>query len=134
MAGKAVLVLEDALAIRRLIVEMLAEIDEFTTFLQAGDAATAAQMIQREPPAVAVLDINVPSGDGLANGIEVLKLAKRINPQMLVIMLTNHDNQHYRHVCQEAGADYFFDKSTEFDLLPSTIRSSFRAGFASPGF
>lgn len=116
--------MEDAVPIRRLIVDMLSEINEITTFLQAGDAFSAAQIIREAQPSIAILDINIPGSAGLNNGIDVLKLAKTIHPRMLVIMLTNHANERYRLACKQAGADYFFDKSTEFDLLPGTIKSS----------
>jgi DNA-binding NarL/FixJ family response regulator len=36
-------------------------------------------------------------------------------------MLTNYPYPQYRKKCIEAGADYFFDKSTEFDRIIDTI-------------
>ncbi len=32
-------------------------------------------------------------------------------------MLTNHATERYRSECQKAGADYFYDKSSEFEQL-----------------
>lgn len=123
MGTQRILIMEDVSQIRQLIVDMLSSIHNITLFLQAEDAATAARLITDEKPSVAVLDISVPSGAGLANGIDVLKFAKTVNPTMRVIMLTNHANEHYRLACQQAGADFFFDKSTQFDLLPEAIQS-----------
>ena len=123
MDEKSLLIMEDAGHIRRLIIDMLSDIHEITTFLQAEDAASAAKIIKEDQPAIAILDINVPGSAGLSNGIDVLKLAKALYPQMIVIMLTNHANERYRLACKQAGADYFFDKSTEFDLLPITVKA-----------
>ena len=123
MDEKSLLIMEDAGHIRRLIIDMLSDIHEITTFLQAEDAASAAKIIKEDQPAIAILDINVPGSAGLINGIDVLKLAKALYPQMIVIMLTNHANERYRLACKQAGADYFFDKSTEFDLLPITVKA-----------
>lgn len=123
MGRQRILIMEDVGHIRQLIVDMLSSIPSSTLFLLAADAATAARLITEERPAVAVLDISIPSGAGLANGIEVLKFAKATHPAMRVIMLTNHANEHYRLACQQAGADFFFDKSTQFDLLPQAVHS-----------
>lgn len=123
MAKQRILIMEDVTQIRHLIVEMLLPVSSMSLFLLAEDAATAAQLITDEKPAIAVLDISVPSGAGLANGIDVLKYAKTVHPAMRVIMLTNHANERYRTECQQAGADFFFDKSTQFELLPQAFQT-----------
>ena len=71
-------------------------------------------------PQIAILDIKVPGGDGLKNGIDVLKTVKKSYPTS-VIMLTNHANAKYSMECKQAGADFFFDKSTEFDRVPDAV-------------
>ena len=35
----------------------------------------------------------------------------------MVIMLTNYPFEQYRRECAEAGADYFLNKSTEFEKI-----------------
>lgn len=36
-------------------------------------------------------------------------------------MLTNHANERYREECKRAGADFFFDKSSEFEELTGAL-------------
>jgi len=36
----------------------------------------------------------------------------------MVIILTNYPYPGYRQKCMNAGADFFLDKSTEFDQIP----------------
>jgi hypothetical protein len=36
-------------------------------------------------------------------------------------VLTNHANPQYRRLCLEAGANWFFDKSTEFRKIKGVI-------------
>jgi DNA-binding NarL/FixJ family response regulator len=55
------------------------------------------------------------------NGIEVLREVKKMSPAPSVIMFTNYAHAQYRKKCEEAGADFFLDKSTEFDKLPQTL-------------
>jgi DNA-binding NarL/FixJ family response regulator len=50
-------------------------------------------------------------------GIEVLKYIKKIEPVTLVIILTNYPYPQYLKKCMDLGADFFFDKSTEFEKV-----------------
>jgi DNA-binding response OmpR family regulator len=40
---------------------------------------------------------------------------------MKIIMLTNLTDNRYRIMSRDAGADYFFDKSNDFDKIPDTL-------------
>jgi DNA-binding NarL/FixJ family response regulator len=39
----------------------------------------------------------------------------------MVIILTNYPYPGYRQRCLNAGADFFLDKSTEFDQIPKLL-------------
>ena len=60
-------------------------------------------------PAVLILDMAMPG----RNGYDVLQAVKQHPSAPLVIVLTNHPA--YRQRSLDAGANYFFDKSAEFD-------------------
>jgi two-component system response regulator DevR len=62
-------------------------------------------------PAVLILDMTLSAG----NGYDVLQAVKQQPSAPLIIVLTNHPA--YRQRSLDAGADYFFDKSAEFDRL-----------------
>jgi DNA-binding NarL/FixJ family response regulator len=55
------------------------------------------------------------------SGIEVLRSLKKMTPAPAVIMLTNFAYEQYRKKCEAAGADFFLDKSTEFDQIPLVL-------------
>ena len=76
-------------------------------------AADAIRQIQKLRPAVIVLDISMPGG----NGLSVLQEIRRVDTAATVIMLTNFAQEQYRQKCLTLGADYFFDKSSEFDQV-----------------
>jgi DNA-binding NarL/FixJ family response regulator len=63
---------------------------------------------------VVILDIRFPDG----SGIDVLQAIKQDQPAPMVIILTNYPYSGYRQRCLNAGADFFLDKSTEFDQIP----------------
>ena len=116
-----VLIMDDAVVVRKLISALLSEIENVQMIFQAGDAVSAVQLFVEHKPQIAILDIKVPGGNGMKNGIDVLRVVKKAHPSATVIMLTNHANAKYSAECKQAGADFFFDKSTEFDRLPAAV-------------
>ncbi|MCB0173977.1 MAG: response regulator transcription factor, partial [Anaerolineae bacterium] len=81
---------------------------------QAETVAEAVTAIQKLHPDVVILDIRMPGG----SGIDVLKRVKQGEVTPMVIILTNYPYPGYRQKCLQAGADFFLDKSTEFDQIP----------------
>jgi len=116
-----ILVMDDSSVIRHLIVAMLEDIGGVDEIVQVADAPAAVEAVADEAPQIAILDIKVPGDTRLRNGIDVLREIKRTSPETDVIMLTNHAIPLYRQTCIDAGASYFFDKSSEFDQLPEAI-------------
>lgn len=68
-------------------------------------------------PKVVILDINLPDRSGL----DLLQYIKRNQPEVRVIISTNQPSAHYKKLCIEGGAEYFIDKSNEFDLIPGLV-------------
>jgi DNA-binding NarL/FixJ family response regulator len=126
MKSVNVLIMDDAVVVRKLISALLSEIENVQMIFQAGDAVSAVQLFVEHKPQIAILDIKVPGGDGMKNGIDVLRMVKKASPNATVIMLTNHANARYSVECKQAGADFFFDKSTEFDRLPAAVAEVLR--------
>jgi DNA-binding NarL/FixJ family response regulator len=52
----------------------------------------------------------------------VLQALKKMNPAPRVIMLTNYSSDLYRKKCTALGADFFLDKTTEFDKIPDIFK------------
>lgn len=89
-------------------------ITELGGFDMVGVSKTGAEAINgvaELTPAVLILDMAMPGG----GGFNVLQAVKQLPSAPLVIVLTNHPA--YRQKSLDADADYFFDKSTEFDQL-----------------
>jgi DNA-binding NarL/FixJ family response regulator len=85
---------------------------------QAQDAATAHELARRLKPDLTILDMLHSPGDW----IELLRQLKRNSPASKIIMLTNFVEPENRELCARHGADYFFDKSFEFDKAVAVIR------------
>ena len=85
---------------------------------QARKATEAIAAFHQLRPEVVILDIQMPDGCG----IDVLAHIKKESPQTTVIMLTNYPLPPFKKRCLEAGADYFFDKSTEFEKVIEVLK------------
>jgi len=79
----------------------------------AGTLGQARASILHESPALAVLHLHLPVG----LGTEIIATLKALSSNLQIAVLTNHVNDSYREICMTLGADWFFDKATEFDDL-----------------
>jgi len=79
----------------------------------ANNATKAIEYISKSKPDVVILDIQMPDG----NGIDILKQIKKEKPATVVIILTNYPEPDYKKICAKEGADYFLDKSIEFERV-----------------
>ena len=85
---------------------------------QAENVPEAVTAIRELKPDVVILDIRMPGGCG----IDVLNTIDKSGRTPVVIMLTNYPYPQYRKKCFAAGADYFFDKSSEFEKVIDVLQ------------
>lgn len=115
---KPVFIVDDSPVIRNRLVALLEDIPSVEIVGEADIAFEAIHSIRRLRPRVVVLDISMPGGSGMY----VLETLKREKPSPVIIMLTNFATSDYRKRCLQLGADFFFDKSSEFDQLPDVLQ------------
>jgi DNA-binding NarL/FixJ family response regulator len=118
-SGTDVYIVEDSPAIRERVSEMLGRIPGVAVVGNADTPADAIAGILGTRPHCVVLDYQLIGG----TGVEVLRELHPRLPGVVFIVLTNHPNPQYRRLCLEAGADAFFDKSTEFEKIGDVIAS-----------
>jgi two-component system, OmpR family, response regulator len=56
--------------------------------------------------------------------MEVLEHIKKERPDCLVVMLTNYGFQELRQRCMDLGADFFFNKSSEFERVFEVLKEA----------
>ena len=112
-----VFISDDSAIIRERLVTVALDQPDIAVVGQAENAPRPLAALRQTRPDVVILDIRMPGG----NGIEVLREVKKLDPAPKVIMFTNYAHAQYRKKCEELGADFFLDKSTEFDRLPQAL-------------
>lgn len=106
-----VVVVDDSLVVRQRLAVLIAVIPGIELAGEAGSVTEALMLIRNCKPEAVILDLHLEGG----NGFDVLRQAKREVVAPVVIMLTNFPSGRARQACIEHGADFFFDKSTEFE-------------------
>lgn len=113
-----VFIVDDSEIVRDRLTAMLSEVASIKVVGQADNPLTATESIVQLKPDVVILDIFLAGG----SGIHVLRNIREKKIAAKVIMLTNYAQDEYRKKCFEEGADFFFDKSIEFDRVTDVIQ------------
>jgi DNA-binding NarL/FixJ family response regulator len=124
-----VLIVDDSAIVRLRLAELLESVEHVAVAGQAGGVTQAIAAMRDLRPDLVILDIQMPDGDGVA----VLEAAKRLQPAPTVVMLTNYVDDFHRLRCVAAGADFFLDKSKQFENIPGILRGLMRHGVAQDG-
>jgi DNA-binding NarL/FixJ family response regulator len=119
MQPRSILIVDDSEIIVDRLTNLLKDSKTVGRIAQAADYATAVRQLALQPVDVALLDINLPG----RNGIVLLQFIKTVYPSTVVIMITNQSGEYYQKICRQMGADYFIDKSGQFDQVLSVISS-----------
>ncbi len=115
-----VLVVDDSAAVRARLVVLLSELPGVVDVVEARDATEAIDASSRGALSVIVLDLHLPGEPGLA----LLPRLRRAHTDAIVIVLTNDSSAAIRRECNERGADFFFDKSNDFERIADVVASA----------
>lgn len=113
-----ILLVDDSNIVLQRMQPMLYDTLTIEKMLIVFDADDAMLTVQNFQPHVVLLDINLPT----KNGIEVLKYIKANHSHVKVIMVTSQPADQYQDLCMRLGADAFIDKSIDFEIIPIIIK------------
>lgn len=112
-----ILIVDDTPIVLERLFEMIAELDTVHSVLKSNSYNQTVEFIKLGEPDVILLDLQLRG----KSGIELLKYVKKHHASVKTIIVTNSASVFYREQCQSLGADYFIDKSTEFENIPGII-------------
>lgn len=119
VAEKISLMIADDHVLMRQGLKQLLELEEdITVIAQSGDGEETVKKALEYNPDVILLDINMPS----MNGIEVLRRLKDLGTMSKIIMLTIHQDKEYLFETMKIGADGYVLKDSDADSLIKAIR------------
>ena len=124
-----VFLVEDSPQVLERLSQMVSEIDRVKVVGHAVTYDTAVHGILSTIPDVVILDIKLADSSG--SGIDVLARIKPDMPQIKAIMLSNYTSPKHLEASTKAGADYFLDKSAEFDRIAAILQTlKYARGYA----
>lgn len=115
-----ILLVDDSDIIRQAISNILSKVEGIASIREVSNVKKALILINDYRPDVVIMDIHLRSG----NGLNILKFIKEKFSTIMVIILTNDALPEYRKICDDFGADYFFDKSSEFEKIVDVINKT----------
>src|SRR5439155_329560 len=107
-----VFITDDSKIVVERLADLLKDVAGVEIVGQAGNALEAILSIQQTNPDAVILDLQMPGGSG--------------HPRLKVLICTNFPYPQYRDECLAAGANYFLDKSADFDKIPVIFRQLIR--------
>jgi DNA-binding NarL/FixJ family response regulator len=110
-----VFVVEDSAAVRERLVEMIRDVKDIEVVGEAATYDTAVAGIINTRPDVAVLDIKLANESG--SGIDALIEVRKTLPGIKAIILSNYSTPQHLKASADAGAEYFLDKSIDFERV-----------------
>jgi len=111
-----ILVVDDEQSLRELLAIVLRR--EGYEVLLADNGRAAVELIEREPVDVLISDINMPD----MSGVEVLRAAKKVDQDILGIMITAFASTETAIEAMRLGACDYLSKPFDIDLLKMKVR------------
>lgn len=127
--GPSVLLADDHVLVRQGLRSLL-EREKIPVVAEASDGQEAVRLATEHNPEIAVIDISMPT----LNGIDAAREVTRSCPKTKVVLLTQHEEEQYLHEALQSGVRGYVLKSQVVNDLVHAIRQVSRGGFyLSPG-
>ncbi|MBW3595501.1 MAG: response regulator, partial [Actinobacteria bacterium] len=120
-AGKRVLVVDDDLSIRRVIVKILNR--KGFECSSAASVVEAQGLLETQPYALLITDMRMWGEEGL----DLIRSASDDYPSMAAIMVSGLDDPDLAKKARQAGASYFIAKPVDADDLVEKVEAALEA-------
>jgi DNA-binding NarL/FixJ family response regulator len=117
-----VLVADDSVGVRELLVLLLNMEDTFTVVGQARDGVDAVSLAESLQPDLVILDVSMPRLDG----IEALPQVRAVSPTSQVVIFSGDSDSTMESEARAAGADAVSPKDTGATTLVEKLSALFQ--------
>ena len=117
-ARKRVLIVDDHYIVRRGLTELLGQQPDLAVCAVAASGEEALELTDRQCVDLAIVDISL----GQMDGLQLTEELKRRHPNLIVLILSMHDELHYGKRALGAGASGFVAKQNGGETLLEAIR------------
>jgi CheY-like chemotaxis protein len=117
--SRAVLVVDDSVAIRSIVVDILRQHGYTVYEAESGDTALTEWQLHKDEIGVVLSDVVMPGG---TDGITLARHLRKRSPNLSIVLLSSHINEDTQWVTEEANFS-FLPKPFESTQLLETVRS-----------
>ena len=115
-----ILIIEDEETIRRVLIKILTEENKDYQVFEAEDGLAGLEAIKKSDFDLILCDIKMPKMDG----VEVLDAAKKIKPEIPIVMISGHGDLDTAINTMRLGAYDYISKPPDLNRLLNTIRNA----------
>ncbi|OCB69925.1 response regulator [Flavobacterium piscis] len=115
-----ILIIEDEASIRRVLVKILSEENDTYQVEEAEDGVAGLEKIKNNDYDLVLCDIKMPKMDG----VEVLEEAKKIKPEIPMVMISGHGDMETAIHTMRLGAFDYISKPPDLNRLLNTVRNA----------
>lgn len=115
-----ILIIEDEAAIRRVLKKIISEENDTYFVEEAEDGLEGLEMIKNNDFDLILCDIKMPKMDG----VEVLEKAKKIKPEIPIVMISGHGDLDTAVNTMRLGAFDYISKPPDLNRLLNTVRNA----------
>ena len=115
-----ILIIEDEAAIRRVLMKIISEENDAYNVEEAEDGLQGMEMIKNNDYDLVLCDIKMPKMDG----VEVLEKAKKIKPEVPIVMISGHGDLDTAVNTMRLGAFDYISKPPDLNRLLNTVRNA----------
>ena len=118
MEAMKILLLDHSLPVRFRLTRQLWAMPGVSQVIATAEGLHALRLLKHMQPAMLLLDLDLPNSDP----IQLIPQFKQEIRDLKVMALTSKATDYKRQRYLRAGADWFFDKSTDFEPLLTQLR------------
>lgn len=115
-----ILIIEDEVAIRRVLKKIISEENEEYYVSEAEDGLLGLEMIKNNEYDLILCDIKMPKMDG----VEVLEKTRKIKPEIPMVMISGHGDLDTAVNTMRLGAFDYISKPPDLNRLLNTVRNA----------
>jgi DNA-binding NarL/FixJ family response regulator len=119
---KRIVLIDDHLLVRQGLERLLNAGDEFVVCEETGDAVTGMELVRELRPDGVIVDVGLPDG---MDGIQLTKQLRSEFPNLVVLILSAHNEPEYVRDAAKAGAMGYVLKDASIESLRIALRRAF---------
>lgn len=121
-----VLIIDDHVMVREGVAQIIEQADDLCVCCSASTANEGLEMLRKLKPDLVLVDITLPG----KNGVEFIKDARALRPDLLILAMSMHDESLYAERVLRAGGRGYIRKQEGGDELIDAMRRVLRGEIA----